>query len=110
MARTMAVDFGDELRAFICSPIKSDNYITQSEVIRESLRLLRENQARGLPLKTVKLTSKATQDLEDIWFYGYHHFGEVQADKYINALPFELHIIFFLLTDTDIIIRLLNQH
>ncbi|EEO1511826.1 type II toxin-antitoxin system RelE/ParE family toxin, partial [Salmonella enterica] len=24
-------------------------------------------------MKTVKLTPKASQDLEDIWFYGYHH-------------------------------------
>ncbi len=37
-------------------------------------------------MKTVKLTPKASQDLEDIWFYGYHHFGEVQADKYINCI------------------------
>lgn len=88
-------------------------------------------------MKTVKLTPKASQDLEDIWFYGYHHFGEVQADKYINhisdifrilgensigtprpelgeyinALPFERHIIYFLQTDTDIIIiPILSQH
>ncbi|EJG6851204.1 type II toxin-antitoxin system RelE/ParE family toxin [Salmonella enterica] len=76
-------------------------------------------------MKTVKLTPKASQDLEDIWFYGYHHFGEVQADKYINhisdifrilgeyinALPFERHIIYFLQSDTDIIIiRILSQH
>lgn len=70
-----------------------------------------------------------TGDLEDIWFYGYQHFGKVQADNYINhksdifrilsensidtprselgvyinALPFERHIIYFLQTDTDII-------
>ncbi|SQM12155.1 plasmid stabilisation system protein [Escherichia coli] len=36
-------------------------------------------------MKTVKLTPKASQDLEDIWFYGYQHFGEEQADKYIRA-------------------------
>lgn len=72
-------------------------------------------------MKAVKLTPKASQDLEDIWFYGYHQFGEEQADKYINhisdifrilgennigtprpelgeyinALPFERHIIYF---------------
>lgn len=37
-------------------------------------------------MKTVKLTPKASQDLEYNWFYGYHHFGEVQADKYINHI------------------------
>ena len=45
MARTMTVDLGDELREFIESLIESGDYRTQSEVIRESLRLLRELQA-----------------------------------------------------------------
>ncbi|MDQ9159034.1 type II toxin-antitoxin system RelE/ParE family toxin [Citrobacter portucalensis] len=88
-------------------------------------------------MKTVKLTPKASQDLEDIRYYRYHHFGEEQADKYINqisdifqvmsdhntgtprpelgeyicALPVERHIIYFLQTDTEIfIIRILSQH
>ncbi|EKB5678727.1 type II toxin-antitoxin system RelE/ParE family toxin [Salmonella enterica] len=88
-------------------------------------------------MKTVKLTPKASQDLEDIWYYGYHHFGEEQADKYINqisgifqvmsdnnigtprpelgeyicALPVERHMVYFLQTDTEIvIIRILSQH
>lgn len=88
-------------------------------------------------MKTVKLTPKASQDLEDIWYYGYHHFGEEKADKYINqisdifqvisnhnigtprpelgeyicALPVERHMIYFLQTDTEIaIIRILSQH
>lgn len=43
MARTMTVDLGDELREFIESLIESGDYRTQSEVIRESLRLLRES-------------------------------------------------------------------
>lgn len=47
MARTMTVDLGDELREFIESLIESGNYRTQSEVIRESLRLLREKQAES---------------------------------------------------------------
>ncbi|OQM39575.1 hypothetical protein BZK42_24065 [Citrobacter braakii] len=37
-------------------------------------------------MKTVKLTPKASQDLEDIWYYGQHHFGEQQTDRYINQL------------------------
>ncbi|WP_237120503.1 type II toxin-antitoxin system ParD family antitoxin [Salmonella enterica] len=43
MARTMTVDLGDELREFI----ESGDYRTQSEVISESLRLLREKQAES---------------------------------------------------------------
>lgn len=88
-------------------------------------------------MKTVKLTPKASQDLEDIWYYGYHHFGEEQADRYINqisyifqvmsdhnigtlrpelgeyifSLPVERHMLYFLQTDTEIIIiRILSQH
>ncbi|ELF1294349.1 type II toxin-antitoxin system RelE/ParE family toxin [Salmonella enterica] len=88
-------------------------------------------------MKTVKLTPKASQDLEEIWYYGYYHFGEEQADKYVNqisdifqvmsdhnigtprpelgnyicALPVERHMIYFLQTDTEIvIIRILSQH
>jgi len=47
MARTMTVDLGDELRDFIESLIASGDYRTQSEVIRDSLRLLREKQAES---------------------------------------------------------------
>lgn len=86
-------------------------------------------------MKTVKLTPKASQDLEDIWYYGCHHFGEEQADRYINqiscifqamsdhnigtprpeleeyifALPVERHMLYFWQTQTDII-RILSQH
>ncbi|EPB5915892.1 type II toxin-antitoxin system ParD family antitoxin [Citrobacter amalonaticus] len=132
MIRTMTVYLDDELWGFIESLIKSDNYSTQSEVIRESLRLLREKQTvshllrkkkavsgllrekqalsrllrekqaesrlqtlrvllssdeprglkkRRIPEKkikaviraageTVKLTPEASQDLENIWYYG----------------------------------------
>ncbi|EAO5395255.1 type II toxin-antitoxin system RelE/ParE family toxin [Salmonella enterica] len=88
-------------------------------------------------MKTVKLTPKASQDLEDIWYYGYHHFGEELADTYINqisgifqilsennigtprpelgehirVLPVERHMIYLLQTDYDfIVIRILSQH
>lgn len=87
MARTMTVDLGDELREFIESTIESGNYRTQSEVIRESLRPLREKQARRQPVKAVKITPKDNQDLGDIWFYGYHHFGEEIYQSYILYFP-----------------------
>ncbi|EAT6256388.1 type II toxin-antitoxin system RelE/ParE family toxin, partial [Salmonella enterica] len=37
-------------------------------------------------MRTVKLTPKASEDLENIWHYGWQHFGEIQADRYINHL------------------------
>ncbi|EBG3215772.1 type II toxin-antitoxin system RelE/ParE family toxin [Salmonella enterica subsp. enterica] len=87
-------------------------------------------------MKTVKLAPKASQDPENIWYYGHHHFGEEQADRYINqisgifqvmsennsgtprpepgeyicALPVERHMLYFIQTDTDIIIiRIVSQ-
>lgn len=47
MARTMTVDVGDELREFIDSLVQSGDYRTQSEVLRDALRLLREKQAES---------------------------------------------------------------
>lgn len=47
MARTMTVDLGDELREFVESLIATGDYRTQSEVVRDSLRLLREQQAQS---------------------------------------------------------------
>ncbi|EAB5742244.1 TPA: type II toxin-antitoxin system RelE/ParE family toxin [Salmonella enterica] len=37
-------------------------------------------------MRMVKLTPKASEDLENIWHYGWQHFGEIQADRYINHL------------------------
>jgi len=45
MARTMTVDMGEELRNFIQNLVESGGYKTNSEVIREGLRLLQEKQA-----------------------------------------------------------------
>ena len=45
MARTMTVDTGEELRDFVQSLVESGNYKTNSEVVRDGLRLLQEKQA-----------------------------------------------------------------
>jgi antitoxin ParD1/3/4 len=45
MARTMTVDLGSELRDYVQFLVDSGDYRSNSEVIRESLRLLREKQA-----------------------------------------------------------------
>lgn len=43
----MTVDVGEELREFIDSLVKAGDYRTQSEVMRDALRLLREKQAES---------------------------------------------------------------
>jgi antitoxin ParD1/3/4 len=45
MARTMTIDTGNELRGFVESMVDSGQYKTNSEVIREGLRLLQEKKA-----------------------------------------------------------------
>ncbi len=45
MARTMTVDLGNELRHYVEALVESGDYRSNSEVLRESLRLLREKQA-----------------------------------------------------------------
>lgn len=45
MARTMTVDLGSELRDYVESLVNAGDYRSNSEVLRESLRLLREKQA-----------------------------------------------------------------
>lgn len=45
MPRTMTVDLGSELRHYVESLVNSGDYRSNSEVLRESLRLHREKQA-----------------------------------------------------------------
>ena len=45
MTRTMTVDLGSELRGYVELLVESGDYRSNSEVLRESLRLLREKQA-----------------------------------------------------------------
>lgn len=47
MARTMTVDLGSELRHYVESLVDSGNYRSNSEVLREALRILREKQAES---------------------------------------------------------------
>lgn len=47
MARTITVDTGPELRSFVEGLVESGNYKTNSEVIREGLRLLKEKHAKS---------------------------------------------------------------
>ncbi|WP_350303917.1 type II toxin-antitoxin system ParD family antitoxin [Photorhabdus viridis] len=47
VSRTMTVDTGEELRGFVESLVESGYYKTNSEVVREGLRLLQEKQAES---------------------------------------------------------------
>ena len=87
-------------------------------------------------MKVIKLTPKASEDLEAIWLYSHEQFGLAKADDYIHrfsdifdvlathdigvarpelgkgiySLPVERHVIFFIPTVSVIsVIRILNQ-
>lgn len=45
MTRTMTIDVGEELHGFVESLVQSGRYKTHSDVIRDGLRLLQEQQA-----------------------------------------------------------------
>ena len=45
MARTMTIDTGETLRGFVDNLVESGDYKTNSEVVREGLRLLQERRA-----------------------------------------------------------------
>ena len=47
MARTIRVDTGEELKSFIEGMVASGKYKTNSEVVREGLRLLMEKHAES---------------------------------------------------------------
>ena len=47
MARTITVDLGNELRNYVEFLVNSGDYRSNSEVLRESLRLLREKKAES---------------------------------------------------------------
>jgi antitoxin ParD1/3/4 len=47
MPRTMTVDLGNELRSYVESLVNTGDYRSNSEVLRESLRLLREKKTKS---------------------------------------------------------------
>lgn len=47
MGRTTTVDLGSELKSYVDALVSSGDYNTQSEVVRESLRLMREKHAKS---------------------------------------------------------------
>ena len=55
-------------------------------------------------MRIIKLMPKANEDLEGIWYYSYHHFGEPQADRYVEHLSDVLQIL------SNNNIRILNQN
>lgn len=48
----------------------------------------------------IHTTTKAKQDLENIWIYSFQKWGEKQADKYFDEIDYALHKV--LLTNPKI--------
>jgi putative addiction module CopG family antidote len=57
----MTVDVGDELREFIDSLVKAGDYRTQSEVMRDALRSLREKAKLNHAFRTARSAGRRHQ-------------------------------------------------
>ena len=69
MARTMTVDLGNELRGYVEHLVHSGDYKTNSEVLRESLRLFREKQADSKLEKLRQLIDEGERSGDPVeWF------------------------------------------
>ena len=66
MTRTITVDTGEELKAFIECIVASGKYKTNSEVVREGLRLLMEKQAASKIELLKRLIQQGDDSGEDI--------------------------------------------
>lgn len=66
----MTVDVGDELHKFICFLAKTDFYRSQSEIMREAQRLLRDLLIEGLSSAEVIAWKKVSYSVAGIinWF------------------------------------------
>ena len=77
MARTITIDTGDTLRSFIEGLVESGIYKTNSEVIREGLRLLQEKQAAS-KLETLRQLINEGEESGEA--------SEWNADEFLNRM------------------------
>jgi antitoxin ParD1/3/4 len=75
MARTMTVDLGNELRDYVQFLVDSGEYRSNSEVLRESLRLLREKQAAS-KLEQLRHLIDEGEEIGDPLVWNAHEFLE----------------------------------
>jgi antitoxin ParD1/3/4 len=80
MARTMTVDLGSELRDYVQFLVDSGDYRSNSEVLRESLRLLREKQATS-NLEQLRLLIDEGEGSGDPLTWNAHQFLEKMKQK-----------------------------
>lgn len=82
MTRTMTVDTGEELRDFVESLVESGSYKTNSEVVREGLRLLQEKQAAS-KLETLRnLIDEGENSGEPVDWDVNEFFGRMKTHKH----------------------------
>jgi len=77
MTRTMTIDTGNMLRGFVEGLVESGIYKTNSEVIREGLRLLQEKQANS-KLETLRQLISEGEESGDAY--------EWNADKFLKRM------------------------
>ena len=82
MARTMTVDTGEELRGFVESLVESGSYKTNSEVIRDGLRLFQEKQAASKLETLRKLIDEGENSGEAVDWNVNDFLSQMKKNKY----------------------------
>ncbi len=87
MARTMTIDTGEVLRNFVEELVESGAYRSNSEVIRESLRLMQEKYAHSKLNKLTKLLNDGLNS-GDLVELDLDKFIKHQRKKHVNKKTF----------------------
>ncbi len=84
MARTMTVDLGRELREYVQFLVDSGDYRSNSEVLRESLRLLREKQAASKLEQLRHLIDEGEQSGDPLTWNAHEFLGRMKKTPNIG--------------------------
>lgn len=90
MGRTLTVDLGEELRGFVEGLVASGDYRTPSEVIRESVRTLRERTAASKLEELRRLIAEGeivAMPKSGIEMCSWKEYGVKQKDAEKNSRP-----------------------
>ncbi len=85
MARTMTIDTGEKLRGFVESLVESGSYKTNSEVVRDGLRLLQEKQADSKLEILRKLIDEGENSGDPVTWHVDEFLGKMKTKKNKHA-------------------------
>ena len=78
MAKSTSITLGDHFDTFIAKKLKEGSYRNASELIREGLRKIEEEDLKLTALR--KMLDRGRKDLEEGRFKTYHSIDELRVD------------------------------